>query len=111
MTIKQALDSAAIDYWTQYFGEYGKQWVRNIPRNVKSAMVADLRRQAGQDTAEVVNSSVIPLGYAIQADRVVLDGMYRGTYSDGRREGKLFQAQFDHDGKLLALKSRRAPAV
>lgn len=110
MATKKAVDQTAVDYWTSYFGEYGKQWVRNIPRNVKSAMLSDHRRQARKAGAEIVDSAVVPMGYSITADRVILDGVYRGSYDDGHREAKLFSAQFDHNGKLLALDSRRAPA-
>jgi len=110
-TKKQAVDSTAKLYWEQYFGDYGRQWTKDIARKVQGALVDDQRRQAGQESTELSKGSVIPLGYSIKADRLVLDGVFRGTFSDGRRVGKLFQAQFDHDGKLLTLESRRAPAV
>lgn len=111
MVQKQALDQTAKSYWEEYFGEYGRQWTRDIPRNVKSAMLDSRRRTAAGGSTELTESDVVPLGYAVTADRVDVEGYFRGTYSDGHREAKLFRAQFNHDGKLLALDTRRAPAA
>ncbi len=108
---KQAVDQTAIDYWTQYFGEYGKLWVREIPRNIRASLVPESNRTASDGDGELTESSVVPLGYAVTADRLILDGVFRGRFASGRRESKLFRAQFDHDGQLINLESRRAPAA
>lgn len=108
-TNKTALDQQAKSYWEEYFGDYGKLWVRDIPRNVKSAMLDDRKKTAGPET-QITESEVVPVGYAVKADRVVLEGVHRGTFSDGHREAKLFSIEFDHEGKVLNVKARKAPA-
>lgn len=85
---RQALDNAAKDYWTAYFGEYGKAWVREIPRRIKAA--------AHKKTAQLDEPSVVPAGYTITTDGGLdLEGAIRDA--SGTR---LFSASFDADGNV-----------
>jgi len=45
---KMAVDKATKDYWTKYFGSYGKQWTRNIPRSLNN------RKESAQKFAKIV---------------------------------------------------------
>lgn len=92
-TKKQAVDQIAKDYWTEYFKEYGKMWVRDIPGKVKDAL--DTGTKSAQATSPV---SVAPVGYSVTASRLTLDGIIRlGEAS------RLFRAEFDHKGDLVSL--------
>ena len=111
-----AVDKLTQDYWTSYFGDYGKLWVRDIPRYIRAAIQGDLRKQAtaGTPPPEAGSESrVTPLGYAITADRLTLEGRWVGNVKQGRRiqrVAKLFSATFTHDGELVGLNAITAPA-
>ena len=111
MQHKIAVDSTTEDYWESYFGPYGKQWVRKIPRRVATAIVqrtAGLRPGAAATLAE--GARVVPImpRPVITPDRVYIEGAIDLTES-GRASRRLFSAEFDHDGRLLALDSIPAP--
>ena len=105
-----AVDSTAESYWETYFGPYGKQWVRKIPRRVATAL---LQRSAGLKPGEAATAAegatVIPLmpRPVITANRVHIEGAV--DFANGSR--RLFSAEFDHDGRLLALDHIPAPAA
>lgn len=107
-----AVDNTAEDYWETYFGPYGKQWVRKIPRRVATAVVqrtAGLR--PGEASAVAEKTVVIPLmpRPVITAERVYLEGACDIPQADGTTTRRLFSAEFDHDGRLLAIDSIPAP--
>ena len=110
MERKIAVDSTAADYWESYFGAYGKQWVRKIPRRVATALVqrtAGLSPGAAATAAE--RAVVVPIARpTITAERVYLEGVV-DLVQDGRKTRRLFSAEFDHEGRLLALDSIPAP--
>lgn len=110
-TQRVAVDSTAKEFWESYFGDYGKQWVRDIPRNIRAAMLPHIRQAAnGKAPPELSAYEVAPFGYAVTADRLQLDGVFRGTYADGTKTARLFRADFNHDGDLIDLTVREARA-
>lgn len=89
---RQALDNAAKDYWTSYFGEYGKAWVREIPRRIKAAA----QKKTAQLETQTVEPTVVPAGYTVTTDGGLdLEGAMRDA--GGTR---LFSASFDADGNI-----------
>lgn len=86
---KWAVDEAAKKYWENYYKEYGKSWVRDIPRRVKKAMVES---KTASD-----NGIVTPVGKAVSDNGVVLEGMYRTDAGNF-----LFRADFDHEGNITS---------
>lgn len=111
---KLAVDSTAEDYWETYFGPYGKQWVRKIPRRVATALVqrtAGIR--PGEAAAAAQSAVVIPImpRPVITAERVHLEGVVDLKQADGSTTRRLFAAEFDHDGRLLSLDSIPAPVA
>lgn len=109
-----AVDSTAEDYWEHYFGPYGKQWVRKIPRRVATALV---QRTAGLRPGEAVmaaaHARVVPImpQPVVTRDRVYVEGTVDMPDAGGAVTRRLFSAEFDHDGKLLSLDSVPAPVV
>ena len=89
---KWAVDSAAKEYWSSYFKEYGKTWVREIPRKVRKAMASTIKTANTDGVAGIVS----PIGAAITEDAVYLEGMF--TPPSG--SALAFYAKFDHDGAL-----------
>ena len=114
---KTAVDTTTQDYWTAYFGDYGRLWVRDIPRYIRAAVEGNLRKAAVVGTpppATEAEGQVTPLGYAITADRLTLEGRWTGPVRTGRRTAmvaKLFRADFTHDGDLVDLTSLDAPTA
>jgi hypothetical protein len=111
MARKTALDQTAKDYWTAYFGEYGKSWVRDIPRRIKANLDSEFARSASPDDSSLVKLEVIPFAHAVGEDSVELEGALRGELSDGARVSHLFLSEWDHEGNLKDLHLRRAPAA
>jgi hypothetical protein len=116
-TPKQAADKKTEDYWTNYFGEYGRMFVREIPRVIKAAVLPDFRRTANgeQRRIEVKASQVVPLGYTVTAENGLhLDGVVRMTVAEKgelRTAQRLFHAEFNADGDLAVLNTRKAPVA
>lgn len=106
-----AVDTTAEDYWETYFGPYGKQWVRKIPRRIATAVA---QRTASQDSAATAPSAarVVPVMErpVITADRVIVEGAV-DLVTDGKTARRLFTAEFDHVGRLLSLDSIPAPCA
>lgn len=99
-TSKTAVDKTTQDYWTAYFGDYGRLWVREIPRAIKAALV-----DAGARTAATDAARVTPLGYRVTADRLTLEGRYAAG-----KTAQLFCAEFTHEGDLVEITALDAPA-
>lgn len=108
---RTAVDATAEEYWEQYFGPYGKQWVRHIPRRVATALIARTANLRPGEAAELAQKAVvIPImpRPVITKDRVFLEASLDLTQG-GKTTRRLFCAEFDHDGKLLSLDSIPAP--
>ncbi|APU88864.1 hypothetical protein Rctr197k_033 [Virus Rctr197k] len=111
MQHRVAVDSTTEDYWETYFGSYGKQWVRKIPRRVATALVqrtAGVR--PGEASAIAESAVVVPLmpRPVVTADRVCIEGAI-DLVQNGTKTRRLFSAEFNHDGHLLALDHIPAP--
>lgn len=117
-TTKTAVDSKAQDYWTEYFGEYGKQFVREIPRTIKAALLPEFSRQAAKakQRFDVTSSTVVPLGYRVSDKGALsLDGVIKVAFQadKGKRRtaARLFVAEFSPGGDLVSIKTQRAPSA
>lgn len=106
---RQAVDQTTEAYWTDYFKEYGKAWVRKIPRRVASAIAAEVKRtaKAGEVTAPpLVRANIAPLGWAKSpTGGLIFEGIFRGSAADTRRVHRAFRAEFDPAGALIALRN------
>lgn len=88
------VDKLTKDYWSNYFGDYGKLWVKDIPKRVKAAV--DAKRTAAAGTAPIdAAGDVVPLGYEITAAALTLEGAYRTAAAT-----QLFRATFNADGEI-----------
>lgn len=96
--VKWAVDEKAKAYWSEFYKEYGKSWVRDIPRKVKKAMVEGKRVAS---SAEADLGIIVPVGQAITASNVYLEGVLH-THSGHKIA---FQATFDHSGNVTGLES------
>ena len=101
---RYAVDKSAEDYWSEYFGEYGQAWVRNIPRRVSAALQAKDTRLASAD--------IQPLGVALRADGgLTLEGFAaarRKSASSGARHVTAFSIDFDAAGRVVQTTVREA---
>jgi hypothetical protein len=95
-TKKKAIDQIAKDYWTEYFKEYGKMWVRDIPGKVKDALDASSKTAHAE---QGIKYDLVPVGYSVTASRLALDGIVRRSGAS-----QLFCAEFNHDGDLVSFK-------
>ena len=93
---KTALDQAAKNYWSTYFKEYGKQWVRDIPRRIKTAMSKRLK-------ASIVEGEIAPIAADIAQDNTLsVEAAFVGKIDD--QEAKvLVTASFDGTGSMKEL--------
>jgi len=96
---KTAVDNAARDYWSKYFGAYGKMWVREIPRRIKAAMTQG--KTASADTS-APDPHIVPSGHVLTSNGGIdLEGALRedsGTY-------RLFHASFDAEGTVTSFRT------
>lgn len=89
------MDAVTKAYWEEYYKDYdyGRMWVRDIPRYIRAALAPQLKRKANGELPKV---SVVPLGYAVLKDNGLrTDGLVR---QGGR--SRLFTAEFSADGDL-----------
>jgi len=70
MLSKQAVDQAAKSYWEKYYKEYGKAWVREIPKRIKSAVA----KQAGFKDEEGL---LVPTARVERGENQIFEGTYR----------------------------------
>jgi hypothetical protein len=94
---KWAVDSAAKEYWSSYFKEYGKTWVRDIPRKVRKAMTQSTKTANSEGAQGIVS----PIGTAVTKEAVFLEGLF--TPPSGAVVA--FSAKFDHDGHIVGFDS------
>ena len=90
-TTHTAADAMAEQYWTKYFkpvGDYGKQWVKDIPRRVK----AECARLAGVAEADVLS---FPVAHRhISGARFVVEGTARVLTASGPSD-RLWKAELN----------------
>jgi hypothetical protein len=99
-TTKTAVDQAAKDYWISFYKEYGETWVRDVPRKVKAALIAD-KRIAAKDT-EVQPGQLYPLAHArLSTGGIRVEGIYRA----GGEKRLAFVVDFDKDGASKDIKT------
>lgn len=98
---KIALDSVAEDYWEEYFGEYGKLWVRSIPRRVAAAVFPRTAAAQGR-SAPPQQHVAIPLAHAVRDDGLHVEGIAVQGDQPTRRT-RVFTAHFSHDGALISI--------
>lgn len=91
---KIAIDDAAKKYWKLLYGEYGEQLVRDIPRRIKAALVANKK------LASVDEGIVLPTAHVVSGDKLLVEGMYRDSTTK-----MLFLATLDKDCNVQELKS------
>ena len=90
---KTAIDQAASSYWSDYFKEYGKMWVRNIPRRIKTATARHLKAKIEGEFAPIAGN-INPVD-----DGLTVEASFVGKIND--KEAKiLVTASFDQEGKL-----------
>jgi hypothetical protein len=103
---KTAVDAAAEEYWQAYFGDYGKQWVRKIPRRVAQAMA---QRTAAKGDDRMTKAQIGGLGWAeTPTGGLHFEGVFRGTMVKAGRATQVlsaFAAEFDANGKLIDLQA------
>lgn len=96
-----AVDEVAKKYWEDYYMEYGRAWIRDIPRRIKAA-VDEERPTRTASTDE--GYKVIPLAHKREGSTLTWEGLY-STPS----ERLLFAADFDLDGNIAAFKPLDLP--
>lgn len=108
---KQAVDQAAVEYWSTYFGPYGKQWTRDIARRVARVIAQGIQRAASKGESgaapRILKAQIAPVGWAETATGgLTFEGVFRGTVVRGGRPTRVlraFVAEFDARGKLTEL--------
>jgi len=93
---KEAVDQAAKEYWSVYFKDYGKQWVRDIPRRIKQAMKQEF-------TASMINGNIAPIAADISENETLsLEAAFVGKIDDQNAK-VLITASFNEDGEMNEL--------
>ena len=105
---KVAIDSFAKAYWIKLYGEYGKMFVRDIPRKIKRAAALELA--PGQKTASDefdASGSVVPCGHAILDNGgIAIEGVFEHDTI-----GKFaFQTRFNENGEVTSFDSIKLTA-
>jgi hypothetical protein len=96
---KQAADSVAEEYWTQYYKDsgYGALWVREIPKRVKAELTKQTKTASAQ--APSTEPTLHPLSTVITDKAVHLEGLAIFGQGDSRKV-KAFVIDFGHDGTV-----------
>ncbi len=93
---KIALDDAAKKYYKLLWGEYGEQLVREIPRRIKAALIANKRLASAQE-----EGIVLPAACVRAADGgLLIEGMYRDSGTK-----VMFLASLDKECNVREIKS------
>jgi len=99
---KIAADKAAQEYWGNYFREYGKMWVRDIPRRIKTAMVRT--KDLSVKTAE---GNVAPLAHSISDEgNISVEAAFTGKLDD-KDAHVLITAEFNGEGRMQKFEATR----
>jgi hypothetical protein len=97
---KVAVDTKAKNYWSTYFKDYGKMWVRDVPRRVKSAMRRIIK-------ADKVEGNIAPMAANIADDNTLsLEAAFVGKV-DGHNAKVLITAQFSPNGRMESVEAHR----
>jgi len=91
---KQAVDQAAKEYWRLLWSEYGESLVRDVPRRIKAALVANKRLASTED------GLVLPTAHVKSGDDLLVEGMYRDSSSK-----IMFLAKLDKDCNVKEVKA------
>lgn len=115
---KVAVDRTTVDYWTEYFEEYGTMLTKGIARRVASALVSAVYRRTAQKAPnadfQVVRVGLVPRAKAAFRDQngklrsVKTEGFFRAVLKEGGKSRvvrRQFCAELDPKGNLLALDS------
>jgi hypothetical protein len=95
---KTAVDSKTSEYWTKYFGSYGKTFVRTIPRRIKAMLERTMKTSS-------LEGNVAPLASNVSKDDTLsVEAAFKGTI-DGKETTILVTAEFSEEGKLKKFES------
>lgn len=95
------VDTIAKDYWSNYFGDYGKLWVKDVPRKVASALTE--RKLVTAAAAPTPAAQVAPLGFSRTDTHLTLEGVYKSAAAT-----LLFSASFNAEtGDLTDIQTRK----
>jgi len=99
---KTAVDNAAKNYWSTYFKEYGKMWIRDIPKRIKTAMV-----QTKELGIKIADGNVVPIAHDVSDSGVLsIEAAFSGKLDD--QDGRvLIIAEFTEDGKMRKFEATR----
>ena len=92
---KIAIDNAAKAYWRLLYGEYGEQLVRDIPRRVKAALLANKRLASTEG-----DGLIFPTAHVVSDGSLKVEGMYRDASVK-----LMFLATLDKDCNVTEIKS------
>ncbi|MHC4225231.1 MAG: hypothetical protein ACYSUN_14660 [Planctomycetota bacterium] len=102
---KQALDEAAKKYWEDYFKDYGKLWVRDIPRKITAHLATSVKKQASARDEVPLEGMTYPIwGTSMGDGSLFVEGTFKGHAGlNGKsvRVARFFGALFDAEGKLV----------
>lgn len=97
---KIAVDSTAASYWSKYFKDYGKMWVRDIPKRIKAAM----KHEAKLDN---IDGNVVPLASHTNDDKSLsIEAAFVGKV-DNIDANYLITAEFKDDGQMKNIEINR----
>lgn len=103
---KEAVDQTAVEYYIGYFKDYGKQWVKEIPRKIHARVAAIVTKVASSDKVELdLQGHSFPLyGRRLPNDGLIIEGVFRGNGTLGDKKfpvARMFIAEFDASGKIV----------
>jgi hypothetical protein len=90
---KVAVDQDAKNYWKLLFGEYGDALVRDIPRRIKAALVANKKVASAGD-----EGTLRPVASVKDGETTIVEGVYSDT-----SKKLLFKATLDKEGNVSAI--------
>jgi hypothetical protein len=98
--VKIAVDEFAKKYWSEFYGSYGKLWVRDIAKKIKKAAIEEFAPEYKVASGELDSSGVVtPFGHAILDNGGVA---VEGVFDHGSIGKHAFQAKFDEDGEVIS---------
>lgn len=102
-------DSVTRDYWSRYFGDYGKIWVKDIPIKIKAALVAsdsDLAKQAQMFSLFRKKDSGKPKFFGVQEEGTSTTYWFRAVGIRTKSIPFLFRAKPETRVKLLTIEPK-----
>lgn len=113
---KIAVDQAAVEYYTTYFKDYGKLWVREIPRKVHARLAAIVRKSASSTPTELslIGRSLPLYGKRTTEGGLIIEGVFKGHGSVGKKKfpvARMFVATFDGEGNITQFEDTDISAV